>query len=129
MKASLSISVIIVGLLSASCTNNPAKDDKIRYDSKNRFTCAGYSLIDYGIDQDAPVEFYYANTDRLVCTFEMLARICAPTEPNCSCPPKKWADNCWDQFGIFLEEKRVARRLKANAVKEKLKNNSHIQSE
>lgn len=79
----------------------PPKEAEFTYDSKHRFSCGGYSIVDVASDFEGHVEFYKADTDALVCISGAVFGRCADGQP-CKCPPAEWNENgCWKNYGAF----------------------------
>jgi hypothetical protein len=79
----------------------PPKESEFTYDSKHRFSCGGYSIIDVASEFEGHIEFYKADSDTLACISGAVFGRCADGQP-CKCPPAEWAaSECWEVYGAF----------------------------
>ncbi len=93
-----SISIFLPNIAFAD-TLTPTKEAEIKFDSKRRFTCGGYSLGGPVPELDGDTEVYKEDTETHVCTFAMGVGKC-PDGTYCKCPPAEWdVNNCWLTYG------------------------------
>lgn len=99
-KAYLCFGLLIICISHAFAdTSAPTKKSDIKFDSKRRFTCAGYSLGGPVPELDGDTKVYKQDTDTYVCTNAMGVGKCA-NGSYCQCPPSEWYENdCWATYG------------------------------
>lgn len=82
----------------------PTKEANFKFDSKHRFSCGGFALIDVASEFEGHIEFYKADTDTLVCISGAVFGRCADGTI-CKCPPPEWDENgCWKSYGAFRKK-------------------------